>query len=186
MRYFVVADDGAKYGPADIETLNGWIREGRMLPGTLVEEEASGARMAASAVAGLVFPAPVPPTPIVPPQPGPSAGPYTPPSPEARPFAQPNPQPYPYASNYARPPGPYPNPVSDSGNTEVVWSWVLGVAGLLCCFIFPIFGTFAGYSAKSKGNPGGQAAMVFNIVVLLISIAGGIVAALSFLSRHAW
>ena len=30
MRYFVIGDDGLKYGPAEVATLNGWIAEGRL------------------------------------------------------------------------------------------------------------------------------------------------------------
>lgn len=47
MRYFVIADDGTKYGPADEPTLRQWISEGRLTPETWLEEEGSGQRMKA-------------------------------------------------------------------------------------------------------------------------------------------
>ena len=56
MRYFVIGDDGQKYGPADVATLNDWISQQRLLPTQQLEEEASGTRMAASSVPGLNFP----------------------------------------------------------------------------------------------------------------------------------
>jgi len=56
VRYFVIGDDGQKYGPADLATLNSWIGEQRLLPTQQLEEETSGVRMAASAVQGLNFP----------------------------------------------------------------------------------------------------------------------------------
>lgn len=55
MRYYVV-HEGQKYGPADIGTLNEWIGEQRILPHTMLEDEASGLMVAASTVPGLVFP----------------------------------------------------------------------------------------------------------------------------------
>jgi hypothetical protein len=55
-QYFVLADDGTKYGPADIANLNQWIADGRLLPTTLLEQEGSGITFRASAVTGLNFP----------------------------------------------------------------------------------------------------------------------------------
>lgn len=66
MRYFVIGDQGQKYGPNDLDGLNVWIREGRLLPTTVLEDEASGMRSAASAVAGLQFAPAAPPPSAVP------------------------------------------------------------------------------------------------------------------------
>jgi len=55
VRYFVVADNGQMFGPADIPTLNVWIAEGRVIPTTLLQLEGSQSRMAASTVPGLTF-----------------------------------------------------------------------------------------------------------------------------------
>ena len=57
MTYYVVAPDGQKYGPGDIMILNEWARLGRILPSTVVEDAATGARFEASQLPGLVFPA---------------------------------------------------------------------------------------------------------------------------------
>lgn len=56
MNYFVIAPDGQKYGPADIEVLNQWIREGRLYPATLLEPTEGGPQVPASSVSGLNFP----------------------------------------------------------------------------------------------------------------------------------
>lgn len=55
MRYFVIAPDGNRYGPADVPTLNTWIAEGRLLPNQSLEEEDTGARVIASQIPGLIF-----------------------------------------------------------------------------------------------------------------------------------
>lgn len=54
-RYYVVAEDGQKYGPADMVALNRWIREGRLLPTMFLEEEGTGMRVVASMLSGLDF-----------------------------------------------------------------------------------------------------------------------------------
>jgi hypothetical protein len=55
MRYFVVAEDGSKYGPAEVKLLNDWIEEGRLLPGMTLEEEGSKHQITAASVEGLDF-----------------------------------------------------------------------------------------------------------------------------------
>jgi hypothetical protein len=55
MRYFVVAEDGSKYGPADVNLLNEWIDEGRLHPGMNLEEEGTHVKVAAASVLGLDF-----------------------------------------------------------------------------------------------------------------------------------
>ena len=56
MGFFVIADDGNKYGPADLATLNAWIAEGRLQPNTILEEVQTMERRPASTVPGLNFP----------------------------------------------------------------------------------------------------------------------------------
>lgn len=56
MQYYVRTDDGQRYGPADLPTLNRWIQEGRLAPHQMVEDAVSGQTMPASQVLGLVFP----------------------------------------------------------------------------------------------------------------------------------
>jgi hypothetical protein len=55
LRYFVIAPDGSKYGPADFNTLRAWVNEGRISADTILEEESSRQRIAARLVAGLIF-----------------------------------------------------------------------------------------------------------------------------------
>ena len=57
-QYFVVAADGKEYGPADLETLRQWVREGRVVHGTHIKK-AGGAVAYAGKMPELVdlFPA---------------------------------------------------------------------------------------------------------------------------------
>lgn len=57
MRYFVIAPNGSRYGPADLATLNQWVQEGRLLPDFNLQPEASQASFPAATLAGLSFPA---------------------------------------------------------------------------------------------------------------------------------
>jgi hypothetical protein len=155
MRYFVIADDGNRYGPADIPTLNEWIQQGRLLPTTLLEEEGSGARISANSVMGLNFGGAAPVGPPSGVQPGPS-GPFSP-GPAAAPYA-----------------GPYGQSVTGNiGNTENILAWVCGAVGICCCCCFPlpIAGLLFAQRAKTKGNPTAQAALIFNVVALVITLA---------------
>ena len=48
MGYYVIAQDGDRYGPADIPTLQQWVREGRIAPNTTLEDEVTGTQIRAS------------------------------------------------------------------------------------------------------------------------------------------
>lgn len=48
MGYYVIAHDGNRYGPADIATLQQWVREGRIAPNTTLEDEVTGTQIRAS------------------------------------------------------------------------------------------------------------------------------------------
>ena len=58
MQYFVLTPSGQKFGPADLYTLAAWVKEGRVLPNTILEESTTGQQVMANQVAGLGFPAP--------------------------------------------------------------------------------------------------------------------------------
>lgn len=153
MRYYVIGDDGQKYGPADVETLNSWATEGRLAPTTILEDEASGTRMAASAVGGLNFPAPQ-----AAPQPGPVSGPVSNPS-------------------SAAPGAPYTRPQTagtyDDGSKDVTMAWVFTVLGLVVCCLFFIFEPLAlvfANRAAGKGHPGTTAPKVVSILILVLYI----------------
>jgi hypothetical protein len=53
VRYYIHAVDGQVYGPVDINGINQWIAEGRVVPTTLLQPENSQMRVAASTVQGL-------------------------------------------------------------------------------------------------------------------------------------
>ena len=55
MQYYVLSQDGQKYGPGDVVTLQLWVNENRVLPDTLLEETGSGMKIAASSLPGLQF-----------------------------------------------------------------------------------------------------------------------------------
>ena len=122
MRYFVIGDDGQKYGPADVLTLQAWVGEGRLLPNQQVEEEGSGIRMAAAAVNGLNFPDLAPPEPrMATPGPayrGPAGGAPLPPA--GSPYEQP----------------PTARYTGDNGANDVTLAWVFAILGLLLCCVF--------------------------------------------------
>jgi len=159
MQYFVVMPDGKKYGPADLSLLNQWASEGRITAHTELEDVASGSRLSASSLTGLILEQ-VPPTS--------SSTPdwVTPPA----------------ASPYPRQSVSY----GDNGQRELTMAWVFGSLGLLCCpIVFSTMGIVYALQAKNKGNPGGTAAMIYSICTLIVGVAGGIWAnlALGGLSR---
>ena len=55
MNYFVIGQNGQKYGPADVPTLNHWVQEGRILPTTMLEDASTGQMILAPQVAGLML-----------------------------------------------------------------------------------------------------------------------------------
>ena len=55
MRYFIHAVDGQVYGPVDIDGINRWIVEGRVVPTTLLQPENSQMRVAATTIPGLTW-----------------------------------------------------------------------------------------------------------------------------------
>jgi hypothetical protein len=55
VRYYVHAVDGQIYGPFDVQSLNQWVQEGRIVPTTVLQPETSQMRMAASTVAGIMW-----------------------------------------------------------------------------------------------------------------------------------
>lgn len=63
MGYYVIAHDGSRYGPADIEMLQQWVREGRVAPNTTLEDEFTGTQIRASLLPELshLFPSAAPP-----------------------------------------------------------------------------------------------------------------------------
>ena len=55
MRYYIHAVDGQVYGPIELEGINEWIAQGRVVPTTLLQPEGSQSRIAATTVPGLTW-----------------------------------------------------------------------------------------------------------------------------------
>src|ERR1700743_2736839 len=53
MQYYVLDDQGNRYGPADLPTLNTWIRQGRIVPNTQILIENTGKVVPATMVPGI-------------------------------------------------------------------------------------------------------------------------------------
>ncbi|RYG28340.1 hypothetical protein EON81_28690 [bacterium] len=165
--YYVIAQDGQRYGPVDLATLNQWTLDNRVVPTTTLEGQ-DGQRLQASAVPGIVFPAGGAPT-------GP-AGPAG-----SSPYGAPTGAPGGYgapgvgASGYA----PYPHAggmaFGDNGQSDVTKAWIFGALGFFCCpVIFSTMGIIYGNNAAKKGHPQGKTAMIFSIVTLILGIIVGV------------
>lgn len=183
MKYYVIWPDGQKFGPADVDTLNQWIQEGRVTPTTELESVATMARLSAASVPGLVFGAPAassetpempsvtPTETITQPDPGQFSSPYgaTPGEPN---LDQPANSPYQYPPQ----PGgnPYPRPAGQNGDgqTEAIIAIICSIVGICCCIVLPIVGLVLAYVSKNKGNQLGKTAVIIGWVCLGLSIAG--------------
>ncbi len=51
--YFVIGSDGNRYGPADVDTLVVWTREGRIVPGTMLIERGTERSLHASELSAV-------------------------------------------------------------------------------------------------------------------------------------
>lgn len=184
MRYFVIHPSGQKYGPADLTTLNTWIQEGRVTVNTELEDEATGARLSAASLPGLVFGGgPV----IVQPQPQPQPGPtfQTGPTPSATQgpttptygAPQPGPSPFQNPPSYGQVPmnSPYQRmPVGVDSQGDFTKSIIFSALGVVCCpIVFSVLGIYFGNQAKVKGHPNGQLAFTLGIVSLVVGLMFG-------------
>lgn len=173
MKYFVIAHDGKKYGPADADTLTQWASEGRITPATELEEEMTGRRLMARDVDGIILPesaaqepgdrydAPSQPT-TTQSNPYASSGPqssYGSPQTPSNPFSNP-------PSNYPRGAGGY----DPSLDQKVTTSWIMVVLGFVCCPVFAIVGIVMANDAKKRGHPGANAPFIVGIILLVLSL----------------
>jgi hypothetical protein len=68
VRYFVLDDTGSEYGPADLPTLQEWVRQNRIAPHTRLRNETTGESVMAVEIRELMFPQPgEPSSPQIPP-----------------------------------------------------------------------------------------------------------------------
>jgi hypothetical protein len=187
MGYYVLGDQGQKYGPADVATLNQWVAEGRVLATSMLEDETSGTRMAASAVRGLQFAAP---NPVL----GNQGTQYQQPQQTQQPYQQPQ-QPYqqpqqPYQqpqqpqqySNYQRPQQYYGG--VEPGDAQFKRAITLSIVSMVFSIVFSIAGIASGIAAlvnaiqaKSSGHSKGTtgvivaaSALVFYVIVHIVKL----------------
>ena len=66
MRYYVLGENGERYGPADVPTLAQWARERRLSSASKLMDEMTGSVVDARSVPGIVFPQAAPPAPMAP------------------------------------------------------------------------------------------------------------------------
>lgn len=145
MRYYVIGDDGQKYGPADIPALNQWIAEGRLLQSHALEEETTGRRVPASGVAGLMWNVA-------------QTGDYIPPS-----------APGGYPGYYQAPTYGY----GDYGAEALRKAWTWAVLSLVCCGVIGgAFGIYHSMRAKEAGNPSWMGPFIVSLVGILVNTAG--------------
>ncbi len=170
MKYYVVWPDGQRFGPADVDTLTQWAAEGRLQETTELEDAATGARLSAASVPGLIFTSPAPAQPAAP------SSPYETPV-AANPYQETPSNPYgPVSNPYQNPPSPsgsnYPRQTAnyDDGSADLTKAWIFGVVGFFCCVALTFVGIYFAVQAKKKGNSGAQAALVVNVILVSISI----------------
>ena len=164
MDFFVLGNNGEKYGPADITTLNVWISEGRLLPSSQLQSTQTGAISVASQVPGLMFPEnsfQQPPTQTAPPTVN-----------QATSFGAPF-QP-PYNQQPGQPMQPYPRGSNGRFTDSFVTnSWLCFAGSVFCCpVLFNIIGIIYANKANAEGNPNGKMPLYFNIGYMVLSFAG--------------
>ncbi len=152
MRYFVVSEDGSKYGPADVGLLNEWIGEGRLLPVMILHEEGTNHPVTAASIDGLDFYSLEPK--------GATA---------ANAMATPG-----EAVTLAFEPQSH----QESETITVLLSWAMVAATLILSVIratvgvlgvfTAILGLVAGLKAKDKGHEGAAIVIVFNLLALVV------------------
>lgn len=153
MRFFVVGPDGSNYGPADFAMLNQWIREGRIIPTTILEQEGTRQRVMAQSVAGLAFNQGFP----QPPQQG-----YAPTG---------YPQPGNYQQGYPMAPGVYNTPYGfpsplDDGSLEMKRCWKHLAYSVFCIpILFNITGIYLASRALRRGNSAAILGIVVHVMV---------------------
>lgn len=150
LRYFVIAQDGNKYGPADVPTLKVWMSEGRLQMDTWLEEEGTGRRLVAQTVFSAAPPAAQ--------QQG-MQSPYQPGSPYPRDYAYPR---------------------QSDGQTQFVIGWVCAVASLLFCPVgLGLAAVILGVVAKGKGHPKAHILIICAVVFAGLGVLFGVFLAMS-------
>lgn len=149
--YTVRGPDGNVYGPVSIDVLRQWVREGRVLPTTMVTEVETGFEVAASSLPGLF-----------------TMGPTD--------WSQP-PSPYPRTQPGS---GPVPG-YSPQTQQELSMGWTyfgIGVFGCFCCAVLSwIFYPLAIVNANrviAAGDQRGQTLKILSIVFLVLALLAAV------------
>ena len=147
MRYYVIDLQGAQYGPADIQLLNVWASQGRIVPTTVLVDESSGIQIVAANLPGLQ---------MMSPQAVPGGGPF-------------NPAGATYAGGRA---GTFYDG-SIYANKSLMYS---GISAALCACV-PLVGIipavvafFYGMAAKRMGSRQGGNAVFLSIVMMILQV----------------
>lgn len=160
--YFVIGPDGSKYGPADVPTLSSWATENRLTSATEVEDAATGVRMTAAQIPGIVFPQATATSSSI------YGGTVSNPTSTAGYTGAANPA---YAS--------YPRDGGNSGDNGaglITASFICSGLGLICCpCLFSVAGIILGVMGKNKGNDKGQLAIILGVASLVLGIVLGVV-----------
>lgn len=187
MKYYVVLADGRKFGPADINTLNQWITEGRLNRDTMLENEENGIRARANDVAGLKWGTGAPSVDLGGNDPVLKAGeaPLKTPSSFSDPL---QPQSYVAGRPEASQQNPYANPpqaspyqrtydrhIDDGSQKMVTNAWILIAVGFACCLFVTPFGIYQANRAKNMGNPNAQAPLIVGWIVMGLQIIGTLI-----------
>lgn len=174
MVYFVIGEDGRRYGPVDLGTLNLWASQDRVRTYTLIEDASTGSRIPAERIPGLAFGY----RQIDPPSYG---------SGSATPYGTP------YSSSttsFSSAPGPYPvsYPTRDThGNPGLATaSLILGIVGIFgaCCMgalampaaiLAVVFGHMSTRSSNANqalwGLVMGYFGIAFGVLMLFVFLA---------------
>ncbi len=155
--YYVISQDGQKFGPADVPTLNQWITEGRLAPDTLLQDASTGAQVLARGIPALKFG-------FNPPIAPPTSNPYDMPSPVQAPA-------------YPRYQQPWHQPQGVSSG-QLVGAWIctaLAPIFIFICYIglgMSIFGIVTGSTLyKQNSTAAGLAMIIINSLWLAIYLA---------------
>lgn len=156
--FYVVGDSGKKFGPADLNTLRGWVKENRILPNTMIESS-DGSVIEARYIMGLFD----------------AEGEAVEAEPEV---IAPTPAAEDAPSNYPR------TEVRDESNDAQIygaWAWILSTLVIIpLCFpcstvlLGPV-AIFAAMKAKNGGYPLGQGVLRYAIASNVIGFVLGIV-----------
>jgi hypothetical protein len=192
--YYILGEGGAKYGPADMDTLKQWVAEHRITRDMMIENADNGTQVKASDIPGLfqevgetqadsqVVQEASPYDPLA----GGSAAEAQQPTPGQSPDAVI--QDEPAASPYSTPQSPYSSPSAPAGGYQTTnypreayaeasddnykKAWIFLAIGFFCCtFLMPV-GLVYAYKARDDGHPQAKTVIIVGWVVVGLIVVG--------------